>query len=573
MVRRVVNTFQHAPLRVKLLAPVLAGGLVALAVVLAFLLRLSTSQLEDELHRRARRVASVLIHAARVVDDPGDFSRIVGSLGGEPDIRHVVMVVAERSRVAAASMQGWAGRSVQELPDTSVRDVILTALKSGEPSSRFDSSQGQFDLAVPFRLADRAPGLPSAYGTIAVRIDGRETAESDRASFTTLGMLLLAALAGTTGLSYLILTRHVIRPATAIRKAIARRTDGDRTAYAPVLARDVLGEIATTLNRMVDAVSAGEERYRSLVEGSLQGIHIHQEARIRFANRSLARIFGYASERELIGQPYRILLAPHEVPRFEGYEAARMLGEPAPSRVELQGLRQDGVLIWVDALISVVSWDGAPASLVTTIDITERKRAEEALRARLREMESMMDVSRALAASLDTQAVLQLIVERAARLLGTAKAGVAILEREGDLPSLRFVALLGLSPQFSRLVRPQSERQGTTPAAISRRRPVWSADLLTDPAFDLLPDTRASVETEGYRAVLSVPLLVGDRVLGALAVYRDSPGPFSETEIHLLETFAAHAAIALENARLFTAARRAPRAAVDESGTEPRERA
>ena len=99
--------------------------------------------------------------------------------------------------------------------------------------------------------------------------------------------------------------------------------------------------------------------------------------------------------------------------------------------------------------------------------------------------------------------------------------------------------------------RPAHPRDGTTPAAIAERRPVWSADLLSDPAFDLTPSTRAAVEAEGYRGVLSVPLLVGDRVLGALVTYRDEPGPFSERRVELLQAFADQAALALENARLY----------------------
>jgi PAS domain S-box-containing protein len=87
--------------------------------------------------------------------------------------------------------------------------------------------------------------------------------------------------------------------------------------------------------------------------------------------------------------------------------------------------------------------------------------------------------------------------------------------------------------------------------AIATRRPVWSAALLNDPAFALSPETAATVQTEGYRAVLSVPLVIGTRVLGALVVYRDTVGPFTPAEIELLEIFAAQAVIALENARLF----------------------
>ena len=100
-------------------------------------------------------------------------------------------------------------------------------------------------------------------------------------------------------------------------------------------------------------------------------------------------------------------------------------------------------------------------------------------------------------------------------------------------------------------MRPLHPHDGTTPTAIAERRPVWSADLLNDPAFDLTPSTRAAVEAEGYRAVLSVPLLVGERVLGALVTYRDDVGPFSVRQVELMQAFAHQAALALENSRLY----------------------
>jgi PAS domain S-box-containing protein len=100
-------------------------------------------------------------------------------------------------------------------------------------------------------------------------------------------------------------------------------------------------------------------------------------------------------------------------------------------------------------------------------------------------------------------------------------------------------------------MRPGHWDDGTTPRAIRERRPIWSADLLADPGFALAPETRAAVVAEGYRAVLSAPLLRGERALGALVVYRDTPGPFSSEEADLLQALAAQAAVAINNARLF----------------------
>ncbi len=128
------------------------------------------------------------------------------------------------------------------------------------------------------------------------------------------------------------------------------------------------------------ALQTSEEQYRALVEGSIQGMYIHQDFITRFANQAMARILGYEGPHELVGRDYRELLAPHERPRIEAYYAARMRGEPVPSRYELEGVRKDGTLVCLELLVSMVTWSGAPAVLATFLDVTERKRLEEELR-------------------------------------------------------------------------------------------------------------------------------------------------------------------------------------------------
>jgi len=128
------------------------------------------------------------------------------------------------------------------------------------------------------------------------------------------------------------------------------------------------------------ALRASEEQYRALAEGSIQGMYIHQDSLIRFANISMARIHGYEQPHDLIGQHYLTLFPAHERVRIEGYRAARLRGEFAPTRYEAQGVRRDGTSIWVEILVSVLPWEGRPAILGTFLDITERRRAEEALR-------------------------------------------------------------------------------------------------------------------------------------------------------------------------------------------------
>ena len=181
-----------------------------------------------------------------------------------------------------------------------------------------------------------------------------------------------------------------------------------------------------------------------------------------------------------------------------------------------------------------------------------RERADEALRYHVARARSMVEVARAVSSSLDHQAVLDLIVERACQLLGTPRSSIATTESDPSGGAvIRFVAHRGLSVEFRDRMRPLHWRDGTTARAILERRAVGSADLLNDPTIDLTPPTRAAVVAEGYRAALSAPLVVGARVLGALVVYRDEPGAFSDDDVELLELFAAQAAVAMENARLY----------------------
>ena len=81
-------------------------------------------------------------------------------------------------------------------------------------------------------------------------------------------------------------------------------------------------------------------------------------------------------------------------------------------------------------------------------------------------------------------------------------------------------------------------------------------DILLDPEVELSPETRARVESLSLRAVAAVPLLATDRVLGVLAIYHAVDFRLPAEDREFLETLAAHAALALENARLFDEIRR-----------------
>jgi class 3 adenylate cyclase len=146
----------------------------------------------------------------------------------------------------------------------------------------------------------------------------------------------------------------------------------------------------------------------------------------------------------------------------------------------------------------------------------------------------------------DLDAVLQTVIDRAVRLCEADHGNIA--RRDGDV--YRVVAFKSFTPEYEQLVRERDyvpERGSVIGRALLERRVVHIRDVLDDPEYSL-----ASLQRAGrYRSVLGVPMLRGDDPIGVIAVGRTAVRPFSDAEIRLVETFADHVVVAIENVRLF----------------------
>jgi adenylate cyclase len=150
--------------------------------------------------------------------------------------------------------------------------------------------------------------------------------------------------------------------------------------------------------------------------------------------------------------------------------------------------------------------------------------------------------------SFDLDAVLQTVIDRAVRLCRADNGNIA--QRVGDRDEYRVTAFTSMAPEYERLVRERvytPERGSIVGRAILEQGVVHIADVLEDPDYVLLDLQKIG----GYRSALSVPMMREGEPIGAIAVARKVVRPFSDPEIRLIETFADHAVIAIENVRLF----------------------
>jgi len=184
---------------------------------------------------------------------------------------------------------------------------------------------------------------------------------------------------------------------------------------------------------------------------------------------------------------------------------------------------------------------GAPE----TVDAAELARTIDRL---LEQQRAVSEVLRAVARSAGLQPVLDQIIESAMLLCAGDNARLWLVKDR----LLHAVAQCGSEPEtFDYDVQHPHEIDRTSMAGrvALTRASVHIPDVLEDPEYTY-PGPRP------YRAMLGVPVLIEEDLIGVIAVVRTSPEPFAEEHIELVRTFADQAAIAIGNARLIDAVER-----------------
>jgi GAF domain-containing protein len=172
------------------------------------------------------------------------------------------------------------------------------------------------------------------------------------------------------------------------------------------------------------------------------------------------------------------------------------------------------------------------------------------------ELQALEEVLRAVNSSLDLDTVLATIVSRAAQLSQADEGTIYEFDEAEEIfvPKSAF----GMSAERVEALRERRIKLGETHLGRSAllRAPVYVQDVQQDPAVP-----HAARILPGIHAVLAVPLLRDDKVVGGLVIRRRSEAGFAPTIPTLLQTFAGQAVLAIQNARLFQEARRARTAA------------
>jgi signal transduction histidine kinase len=337
-----------------------------------------------------------------------------------------------------------------------------------------------------------------------------------------------------------------------------------QTATADVL--KVIGRSTFDLQSVLDTLvkSAAElcEAYDAIItlrEGDALSIKAHHgPIPIGLGKWPLTR--GWAAGRCVLDRRtvhvHDLLAEQSEFP--EGYEMARRMGHRTTFSVPLLreneaigslSIRRTEVRSFTPKQIELAGTfaDQAAIAIENARLLNELRSRTDELARSVGELRALGEVGQAVNSTLDVETVLRTIVTKAVEL-STTDAG-AIYVFDGDRQEFRLRATYGMSEAMIAAISDRHIGVGdfNVGEAARRREPIQIADLREAPASAL----NDIILGAGYRALLVVPLLGPDRIVGALVVRRKRPGEFTSAVVGLMQNFADQSVIALENARLF----------------------
>ena len=149
------------------------------------------------------------------------------------------------------------------------------------------------------------------------------------------------------------------------------KVDGKKVIQCNV--RDITGR------KISKALRESEEKYLQVVESAAEAILVVQDGMIRFLNHNTVELMGYSKE-ELISRPFLEFIHPEDRERVLERHLKRLREEAIPRVYSFRVVDKEGDTKWVEINVTLISWEGKPATLNFLTNITERKQAEISLR-------------------------------------------------------------------------------------------------------------------------------------------------------------------------------------------------
>ena len=333
---------------------------------------------------------------------------------------------------------------------------------------------------------------------------------------------------------------------------------------------EVVGVIDTTTESTarvaaIEVLRQREDQFKKVFEEISDGVVLNdfETGVVAEANPAAARMHGYPRD-EFVGLEPVQFIHPDYWDALNDYQDAVRAGRDY--YVRAKDVKKDGTVIDVEVMGTGFELEGKKYLLAVIRDISEqvarereRQQAhavlEQRVEERTREIASLLDVSRTLLSTLDTEQLFQRLLEQIEVVIPYGGCSISILRGDRiEMAATRNV----IEPDISRTAVGLDFKVEDVPhlwGAMLGHRP-----LLIDDVYSDLPEARDYRTAVGphlfttfrtVRSWLAVPLVHQGQVLGILSMSDNIPGAFTPSQARLAWAFANQAAVAVANARLY----------------------
>ncbi len=287
--------------------------------------------------------------------------------------------------------------------------------------------------------------------------------------------------------------------------------------------------VASAISRIeqLKVIRASGETYRRLLDSSFDGMILLSGTKIIYANSSEAKLLGYDSASELIGLDITIPLPEDEKELVRQRTLRRQRGDSQPDRYELRLLRKDGGIVETETATTMIEYEGKPAVLSVTRDISDRKRYQTRL-------VQLHGSGKRFAGASTRDEIWDAAIETVSHILGFDFVGIGVIEAN----TVKFVRSVGAE-------LPKDWSLGLSkPGIISRAIELGVPQLVRDTSLD--PDYFCGPGFERRSSELAIPIIVDGHPVAVLNIEGDRPSMFTEADVNLIQILVGQVSSALD---------------------------
>jgi PAS domain S-box-containing protein len=318
-----------------------------------------------------------------------------------------------------------------------------------------------------------------------------------------------------------------------------RMVEKGRPAGFVFVARDI-----SEKQELARLVEESREKYREIVESSLDGLMVIQNGKLVFVNSAAVRIFGYPTAEEMLTVPFHATIAPASRAFFPQDMESGAVGRDIFRNYEMKGLTAEGRVIDLEINARLITWNDRPAVQSSMRDVTERKAMEREQAMWFWEQESLMTIDRQLVAMVALEPLLNAITTHARAFTRADFAGVILINADR-----RTWAWRGVKGNLHPTEQLPFDLKTLPPSLMEKKGPVQFYDV--DAETGMSVRNFPALDRENLVIIAGFPFHIKEDLEGVLLVGFRKEHEFSDREVRLLSALAEKSAIAIANAELY----------------------